>query len=102
MQVNTDIEEEEKKDTPEFELQSPTSSSKGTPRTKTRPVCHEMEGYLYKLKHKPSTFSSWNKRYFKIEPNNETLCYYENEKESTEGVKKALKVFELGHILKVL
>ena len=37
---------------------------KSTPRTK--PIPEAMEGYLYKLKHKPSSFGSWAKRYFKV------------------------------------
>ena len=42
---------------------------KSTPRTKAIPEA--MEGYLYKLKHKPSSFGSWTKRYFKV-----YICYF--------------------------
>jgi len=43
-----------------------------------KPVLPLIFGYLYKLKHKPSIFGSWTKRYFKTNPTKGTLCYYNN------------------------
>jgi hypothetical protein len=65
-----------------------------------------MEGSLLKLKHKPATFSSWKKRYFRVNPTDETLCYYESEKEAQAQAGEGKEVvprksFEVGHILKV-
>lgn len=66
-----------------------------------RPVAHPSEGYLLKLKHAPSTFSSWNKRYFKVDPQNEILSYFNTEKDAYKYNATPRKVFKLGHISKV-
>lgn len=72
------------------------------PAVRERPVPHEIEGYLLKLKHKPSTFSSWNKRYFKVDPATETLSYFDNEKDASLDTVPPCKVFKLGHVAKVI
>ena len=70
-------------------------------RGRERPVPPDIEGYLLKLKHKPSTFSSWNKRYFKVNPEAETLVYFNSEKDATSNAGMPSKVFKLSHIAKV-
>ncbi len=50
------------------------SLRKNTPVSKPIPTL--TEGFLFKLKHKPSSFGSWNKRFFKIDPIENTFKYY--------------------------
>lgn len=68
----------------------------GGQEERTRPVPALVEGYLDKLKHKPSSISSWNRRFFKVDPSSESLLYYKSEKATA-----PLKVFKLKNILKV-
>lgn len=49
------------------------SSTNDTP---TKPELPLIEGYLFKLKHKPSIFGSWTKRYVKTNPETGVICYY--------------------------
>ena len=44
----------------------------------SKPIPTLTEGFLYKLKHKPSNFGSWNRRYFKIDPIENTFKYYKS------------------------
>ncbi len=41
-----------------------------------KPIPPALDGVLLKLKHKSSIFGSWNKRYFRINKENETLEYF--------------------------
>jgi len=82
-------------------LNNSQSSPKFENEHRERPVLVKIEGTLLKLKHKPSTFSSWKKRYFRVYPEDETLRYFNTEKEASAENAKPLKVFEVGHILKV-
>lgn len=48
----------------------------------SKPTLPKLEGYLNKLKHKPSFFSDWSSRYFKINAATEKFEYYNNGEES--------------------
>ena len=86
------VDQQEEKEHPEEEQQE---------KRRERPVPHPSEGYLLKLKHSPSTMSSWNKRYFKVDPQNETLSYFNTEKDAYSCNSTPRKVFKLSHISKV-
>ena len=47
------------------------------------PDAPELEGYLNKLKHKSSYFGSWTNRYFKVDPQRNTLDYYSSSSNRT-------------------
>lgn len=58
-----------------------------------KPIPTLTEGYLFKLKHKPSNFGSWNKRFFKIDPIENTFKYYKSSGSS--DVKHCFQMSEI-------
>lgn len=52
-----------------------------------KPVAPTMQGELWKLKKTPSVLGSWNKRYFKVNVDTDSLEYYKSE-ESSKPVKQ--------------
>eukprot|EP01035_Chromulina_nebulosa_P020440 gene20440-26522_t len=65
------------------------------------PIPPELDGYLDKLKHKSSVFGSWNKRYFRVNINNECLEYFSNKPANTSVTANAsIKLSDLKVIRK--
>lgn len=61
-----------------------------------KPLLPLLEGNLFKLKHKPSLISSWTKRYFKTNNNNNTIEYYDTIEQSKIINNKPIKSFEFN------
>ena len=61
-----------------------------------KPIPTLTEGYLFKLKHKPSNFGSWNKRFFKIDPIENTFKYYKSSGSS--DVKHCFQMSEIAAV----
>lgn len=76
------------------ELQDSVSELKNS-SLRERPVAEEMSGSLLRLKNKPSTFSSWDSRFVRINSGREELEFFSSEKDQ---YLEPLQSLSLAHI----
>jgi len=63
--------------------------------TRPKPTLPLLCGYLEKLKHKPSLFTSWTSRYFKVNAKTEAFEYYNNKAEADGVDPKPTRSFSM-------
>lgn len=94
-ETNTNNNESDQQD--DDEMRDSVSDMKN-PSVQKRPIPEEVSGSLLRLKNKPSTFSSWDSRFLKVNPAREELEFYPAEKDQ---YHEPLQTLPLAHITRV-